>query len=132
MIPIVKNRHTNARWQKAIDLCLAEKYPTDEQIEELGISRATYFRWKQTPEFQEDCLKQSNQRFYTLTGRAVKKLEGLLESEDERIVIKAAQMLLDNAIEGVVEQKDNDNTSKMTVQYVDSTDSPTEAEDEVQ
>src|SRR5574344_1400248 len=132
MIPIVKNRHTNARWQKAIDLCLAEKYPTDEQIEELGISRATYFRWKQTPEFQEDCLKQSNQRFYYLTGRAVKKLEGLLESEDERIVIKAAQMILDKTIEGAVEEKDNDKTIKMTVEYVDSTDSPTEAEDEVQ
>lgn len=132
MIPIVKNRHTNARWQKAIDLCLAEKYPTDEQIEELGISRATYFRWKQTPEFQEDCLKLSNQRFYNLTGRAVKKLEGLLESEDERIVIKAAQMILDKTIEGAVEEKDNDPTIKMTVEYVDSTDSPKEAEDEVQ
>ena len=132
MIPIVKNRHTNARWQKAIDLCLAEKYPTDEQIEELGISRATYFRWKQTPEFQEDCLKQSNQRFYSLTGRAVKKLEGLLESEDERIVIKAAQMILDKTIEGAVEEKDNDPTIKMTVEYVDSTDSQTDVEDEVQ
>lgn len=62
----------------------------------------------------------------------MKKLEGLLESEDERIVIKAAQMILDKTIEGVVEEKDNDNTIKMTVEYVDSTDSPTEAEDEVQ
>lgn len=132
MIPIVKNRHTNARWQKAIDLCLAEKYPTDEQIEGLGISRATYFRWKQTPEFQEDCLKQSNQRFYSLTGRAVKKLEGLLESEDEHIAIKAAQMILDKTIEGAVEEKDNDTSIKMTVEYVDSTDSTTDAEYEVQ
>ena len=132
MIPIVKNRHTNARWQKAIDLCLAEKYPTDEQIEGLGISRATYFRWKQTPEFQEDCLKQSNQRFYSLTGRAVKKLEGLLESEDEHIAIKAAQMILDKTIEGAVEEKDNDTSIKMTVEYVDSTDRTTDAEYEVQ
>jgi hypothetical protein len=41
-------------------------------------------------------------------------------------------MILDKTIEGVVEEKDNDNTIKMTVEYVDSTDSPAEAEDEVQ
>ena len=116
---VVNNRSTNSKWQKAIDLCLSEKYPTDEQIKSIGISRATYFRWKATPEFQKDCSDMASKQFFNLTGRAVKKLEELLESEDERIVIKAAQMVLDKTIKGVVEEKQVDSTLKMTVEYVD-------------
>ena len=119
MKPIVANRHMNARWQKALDLCLSSKYPTDEEIKSIGISRATYFRWKATPEFQKDCSDMASKQFFNLTGRAVKKLEELLESEDERIVIKAAQMVLDKTIKGVVEEKQDDSTLKMTVEYVD-------------
>lgn len=128
---VVENRQTNARWQKALDLCLSTKYPTDKQIEEIGLSRATYFRWKKTPEFQQDCAEMANKQFFSLTGRAVKKLEDLLESEDERIVIKAAQMILDKTIQGVVEEKKDDSTIKMTVEYIDVPQN-TEGTDEVQ
>lgn len=121
-IPIVKNRATNSRWQRALDLCISVKYPSDEEIEAIGISRATYFRWRKTPEFQKDCSDLANKEFYSLTGRAVKKLETLLDSEDERIQIKAAQMILDKTIQGAVDSNEGDGSIKMTVEYVGADD----------
>lgn len=122
---IPKDRMSNAKWLAALDLCASLKYPTTEQIKEkANISRSTYFRWKKTDEFKKDLADYAKQTFASLSSRAVKKLEELLESDDEKVALRAAQTVLDKTIPEIEPEKKDNSHITMTVEYV-------EAEDEV-
>ena len=117
--PVTKNRHTNTKWQKALQLAMDFGYPSDDDIKSIGISRATYFNWKKRPEFQQDLMDLCQKTFCSLTTKAVNKLSNLIDSENENIALKASQIVLDKTIEDTTENKiEGSNDLTMTVEYV--------------
>lgn len=70
----------------------------------LGLNRVTVWRWAQEPEFaatladiQRDFTEAARKRLRGLTLAAVDTLEVLLESEDTRAALGAANSILDRA-----------------------------------
>ena len=62
--------------------------------EELNVNRATISVWLKREDFQQ-ALKEENQRcFKSLAAKAIYRLESLMDSDNERIVLDAAKEIL--------------------------------------
>ena len=85
----------NKKQLKCIEIMVAQPERSNTDIaQELKVNRATISVWLKREDFQQ-ALKEENQRcFKNLAAKAINKLEQLMYSENERIVLDAAKEIL--------------------------------------
>lgn len=84
--------------EKALELLTLGEYNTfDEVAKALKISRKTLQRWRGEEEFSKELNRRINIKIGSLAPRALRKMEKLLNSYDEDIVLKSSKDILDRA-----------------------------------
>ena len=88
----------NKKMLKAIEIMVHQPERTKGSIaEELKVSRTTMSQWVKREDFQQ-ALREENQRcFKSLAAKAIYKLQTLMDSDNERIVLDASKEILNKA-----------------------------------
>lgn len=88
----------NKKQLKCVEIMVHQPERSNGDIaEELGVNRATISQWMKRDDFQE-ALREENQRcFKNLAAKAIYRLETLMDSENERIVLDASKEILNKA-----------------------------------
>lgn len=84
--------------EKALEMLVLGEYNTlGELAKKLKISERTLFNWRQEEEFSKELTRRINIKIGSLAPRALRKMEKLLNSYDEDIVLKSSKDILDRA-----------------------------------
>lgn len=100
-----ENGKINARQKRTIEALLTCRTAV-EALEQVGVSRTTYYRWMNNPDFvlhlrEAEALGLDEATRYLDTGRynALETIEGLMAtSESDAIRLRAAQIYLDVSV----------------------------------
>lgn len=79
---------------EAIVMNVYEKKTVVEMCKELGVARSTYYSWFKQQVFVEELDNERNRKFKALSGKALNKLEELMDSADSRTALKACEDVL--------------------------------------
>ena len=87
----------NNRQLKAVEMLVYTDQLDKEIAEELKISPATLSVWKNKEEFQEALHKEMLRSFSHLATKAKRKMEKLLDSNQDSVAFAAAKEILNKA-----------------------------------
>ena len=79
---------------EAIFMLVYSNKTNREIYEELNIPKSTWYNYFKQDLFCEELAKVRNAKFKEMSGKALKKLDELLESNDARSAIRAVEMVL--------------------------------------
>ena len=79
---------------EAIFMLVYSNKTNKEIYEELGIPKSTWYSFFKQDLFTEELAKVRNAKFKEMSGKALKKLDELLDSQDSRSAIRAVEMVL--------------------------------------
>lgn len=102
----------NNRQLQAVDLLVYTNKLKQEIAEEVGVSGTTMSTWLKKPEFQEAIKAEMARAFQPLAYKARRRLEGLIESENEQVALSASKDALDRAGYGATQKVENTITNK--------------------
>jgi len=98
------HKKLSAKQEKAIALIISGEENL-ETIKQLRISETTFYRWCNSEVFQyrlqQETKKLKNAalgKMQRLVDKSVNRLEVLLDSGDEKIVLRASQIIIDNVL----------------------------------
>jgi hypothetical protein len=104
---------------EAIQLMVYTSLKPNEIEKELNISHATYWRWQQKEEFQEELEKENRKKFKKLQVQALHTMQQLMEEGH----FQAAKYLLDGNYYAPTEKHEVDMSATITVDYGDDDES---------
>ena len=81
--------------EKAINLLIYSKMTDTDIAKEVGVARSTLSNWKKDKSFNERYLEELGVLATSMGAKALNKLIGLLDSENEYLVYQVAKDLLD-------------------------------------
>ena len=112
---------------QAIFMLVYENKTNREIYEELGIPKSTWYNYFKQDLFCEELAKVRNAKFKEMSGKALKKLDELLESNDARSAIRAVEMVLkeNNHLKDNINLNTNA-TTEIKITLFDSEDEETE------
>lgn len=87
----------NNRQLKAVEMLVYTDKKKQEIAEELGISNVTLSNWLNKEEFQEAIHKEMLRSFSHLATKAKRKMEQLLDSNQDSVAFAAAKEILNKA-----------------------------------
>lgn len=88
----------NNKQLRAIEIMVYEPYKQKQEIaEELKVRRETISAWIKREDFQQAIKDETHRKFARLAPRALKEMEKLLDSENERIVFDVSKEILNKA-----------------------------------
>ena len=87
----------NQNMMKCINLLVYTNKQKGEIAEEIGVRRETITAWLKRDDFQKGLEDEIHRKFKSMAAKAAKKLDGLLESDNERIVLDASKEILNKA-----------------------------------
>jgi transposase len=102
----------NNRQLQAVDLLVYTNKLKQEIAEEVGVSGTTMSTWLKKPEFQDAIKAEMARAFQPLAYKARRRLEGLIESENEQVALSASKDALDRAGYGATQKVENTITGK--------------------
>jgi transposase len=102
----------NNRQMQAIELLVHTNKLKQEIAEEVGVSGTTMSTWLKKPEFQEAIKAEMTRAFQPLAYKARRRLENLIESENEQVALQASKDALDRAGYGATQKVENTITNK--------------------
>lgn len=88
----------NKKMLRCIEIMAHEPHRTNQDIaNEININNGTISQWLKRDDFQQ-ALKEENQRkFKSLASRAIKRLEQLMDSENEKVSLDASKEILNKS-----------------------------------
>lgn len=89
---------TKPTWIKAVELTAMGLYGVSEVADLAGVARNTLWDWKKKPEFFEDVCARQRLIFSELVPKALKTLEECFESENSKVRLDAARLVLDRTV----------------------------------
>jgi transposase len=87
----------NNRQLKAVEMLVYTDKKKQEIAEEIGISNVTLSNWLNKEEFQEAIHKEMLRSFSHLATKAKRKMEQLLDSNQDSVAFAAAKEILNKA-----------------------------------
>ena len=102
----------NNRQLQAVELLVYTNKLKQEIAEEVGVSGTTMSTWLKKPEFQDAIKAEMARAFQPLAYKARRRLEGLIESENEQVALSASKDALDRAGYGATQKVENTITNK--------------------
>lgn len=102
----------NNRQLQAVELLVYTNKLKQEIAEEVGVSGTTMSIWLKKPEFQDAIKAEMARAFQPLAYKARRRLEGLIESENEQVALSASKDALDRAGYGATQKVENTITNK--------------------
>lgn len=87
----------NSNMLKCIHLMVYSTNNKGEIAEEVGVRRETISAWLKRDDFQEGLEAEMHRKFKSMATKAAKKLDALLDSDNERIVLDASKEILNKA-----------------------------------
>ena len=90
-------KNLNNKQLKCIELMVYSDKLKQEIAEELKVSPATISVWQKKEEFQNALRLEMNRGFSTMAVKARKKLDSLLDSNNQGIALAAAREVLNKA-----------------------------------
>jgi hypothetical protein len=112
---------------EAIFMLVYSNKTNREIYEELNIPKSTWYNYFKQDLFCEELAKVRNAKFKEMSGKALKKLDELLESSDARTAIRAVEMVLkeNNHLKDNINLNTNA-TTEIKITLFDSEDEETE------
>lgn len=107
----------NNKMLKCINLLVYSDMSKGAIAEELKVSKTTVSTWIARDDFQEALKNEMNQRFKVMATKAIKKLDKLVDSSNEKVALDASKEVLNKAgyqETQKVEQTFNDITIEIT------------------
>jgi hypothetical protein len=104
-----------AKQLKAIEMMVYDDKKDIEIYTELGMSSATFWKWKKNQEFQDAVSAECKRKFRSLEQLAIKKLQENVANNNQ----KAIEYALDFLGYKATEQHDIDMTAHIEVDYGD-------------
>lgn len=102
----------NNRQLQAVELLVYTNKLKQEIAEEVGVSGTTMSTWLKKQEFQDAIKAEMARAFQPLAYKARRRLEGLIESENEQVALSASKDALDRAGYGATQKVENTITNK--------------------
>lgn len=87
----------NQRQLKAVELLVYTNKYKQDIAKEIGVTNATLSTWLNKEEFQEAIHKETLKSFSYLATKAKRKLEELLDSNQDSVAFAAAKEILNKA-----------------------------------
>lgn len=102
----------NNKQLQAVELLVYTNKFKQEIAEEVGVSGTTMSLWLRKPEFQDAIKAEMSRAFQPLAYKARRRLEGLIESDNEQVALSASKDVLDRAGYGATQKVENTITNK--------------------
>ena len=102
----------NNRQMQAIELLVYTNKRKQEIAEEVGVSGTTMSMWLRREDFQEAIRAEMNKAFQPLAYKARRRMENLIDSENEQVALSASKDALDRAGYGATQKVENTITNK--------------------
>lgn len=102
----------NNRQLQAVELLVYTNKLKQEIAEEVGVSGTTMSTWLKKPEFQDAIKAEMARAFQPLAYKARRRLENLIESDNEQVALSASKDALDRAGYGATQKVENTITNK--------------------
>ena len=102
----------NQKMQKAVEMLVHTQMQKQEIAAELGVSRTTFSLWLRREDFQEAIKAEMNRAFQPLAYKARRRLEQLIDSNNEQVALSASKDALDRAGYGATQKVENTITNK--------------------
>ena len=87
----------NAKMLKCINLMVYTDMQKQEIAKELGVANNAISRWMNREDFQEELRKEMHKGFNSLAVKARRKLDGLMDSKNDVVVLGACKEVLNKA-----------------------------------
>lgn len=104
---------------KAIDMLVYTKMQKQEIAEELKVSPSTISVWQKDDEFQEALKEEMQRGFKDMAIKARRKLDKLMDSDNEGIALAASREVLNKAGYNEVQKIEQTITSDITIEITD-------------
>lgn len=102
----------NQRMKKAVEMLVYTTKQKQEIAEELGVSGTTLSLWQRREDFQEELRAEMNRAFQPLAYKAQRRLNNLIDSNNEQVALAASKDALDRAGYGATQKVENTITNK--------------------
>jgi len=102
----------NTRQLRAIELLVYTSKQKQEVAKEVGVSGTTMSTWLKKAEFQEAIKAEMNRGFQPLAYKARRRLDNLIDSDNEQIALAASKDALDRAGFSATQKVENTITNK--------------------
>ena len=109
----------NNRQLKAVELLVYTDKLDKDIAEELKISPSTLSVWKNKEEFQETLHKEMLTSFSALATKAKRKMERLLDSNQDAVAFAAAKEILNKAGYAETQSVDTDLKTNLTIEITE-------------
>ena len=109
----------NNRQLKAVEMLVYTDKLDKEIAEELKISPATLSVWKNKEEFQEALHKEMLRSFSALATKAKRKMERLLDSNQDAVAFAAAKEILNKAGYAETQRVETDLKTNLTIEITE-------------
>lgn len=87
----------NAKMLRCINLMVYTDMQKQEIAKELGVANNAISRWMNREDFQEELRKEMHKGFNSLAVKARRKLDGLMDSKNDVVVLGACKEVLNKA-----------------------------------
>lgn len=87
----------NSKQIKAVEMLVYTEKQKQEIAQELKVSNGTISQWIKKPEFQDAIKEEMHRSFGNMAFKARKRLERLIDSNNEGIALAAAREVLNKA-----------------------------------
>lgn len=106
-------KRTDYRWLRAVELTALGQKSNQEIIEEVGISKATFYLWKAKKEFYDDVMAKNIMIFKDLLPKALKTVNDAMDSGNAKVRLDAAKIVLEKTLPELhpTEGKDGNSTT---------------------
>lgn len=109
----------NNRQLKAVEMLVYTDMQKKEIAEELGVTNVTLSNWLNKEEFQEEIRKEMHRSFSQLATKAKRKMERLLDSNQDSVAFAAAKEILNKAGYAETQVIEHDYKNNIVLEIVD-------------
>ena len=109
----------NNRQLKAVEMLVYTTMQKQEIAKELGISNVTLSNWLNKEEFQEAIHKEMLRSFSHLATKAKRKMEQLLDSNQDAVAFAAAKEILNKAGYAETQRVETELKTNLTIEVTE-------------
>ena len=102
----------NNRQMQAVELLVNTNMLKQDIAAAVGVSGTTMSTWLKKPEFQDAIKAEMNRAFQPLAYKARRRLENLIDSDNEQVALAASKDALDRAGYSATQKVENTITNK--------------------
>lgn len=91
-------KRTDYRWLRAVELTALAQKSNQEIIDDVGISKATFYLWKAKKEFYDDVMAKNIMIFKDMLPKALKTVNDAMDSGNAKVRLEAAKIVLEKTL----------------------------------